>query len=294
MPVLTNGVCAVIVTFNPQRQDLEHMSAVRSQVDGLVIVDNGSTPEELEFLRISSSKEPFTLIENGENLGIAAALNVGVRWAKSNGFEWVVLLDQDSTVAEKFIEHMLSDFNQEAEERNLLQIVPRYRDPETGEERKYPLHKDGGPLLTITSGSMFPAYAFDRCGYFQESLFVYCVDDEFSLRIRSLGYSISESKNAVLFHQSGTPSRHRFLGKSFTTNNYRPTSRYYFFRNKVWMLRTYGARYPELLLPSLKEFVVIPMKIILAEENAWSKVKMSLRGLLDGILGKTGKLYLTP
>jgi len=285
-----NGVCAVVVTFHPQRQDLENLSALRLQVEGLVVVDNGSGTAELEQLRASCLIECYELIENGENLGIAAALNIGVRWANSNGFEWIALFDQDSAVTDGFITQMIRDFKLLREQRNIMQIIPRYRDPETGVERVTPLDKDGGPFVTITSGSVFPTKVFEECGFFREELFIYCVDDDFSLRIRQQGFSIAESKTAVLLHRSGRPTSHRLLWKEVVTHNYRPESRYYWMRNKVWMLRNYGCRWPQLIYPSLRGMLVIPLKVLVFEESPGRKMRMFLRGLVDGLRGKMGKV----
>jgi rhamnosyltransferase len=285
-----NQVCAVVVTFCPKAGDSDNLRKLRSQVEKLVVVDNGSPAETLAQLRDTSKHLDFTLIENGTNLGIAAALNTGVRLAKVNRYKWVALFDQDSTVTEGFVAHMLHDFESIAKERNIMQIVPRYRDPDTGKERVTELDKDGGPFLTITSGSIFPVEVFDECGYFREDLFVYAVDGDYSLRLRSAGFSIGESKTAVLLHKSGNPTYHRILGRAFATHNYRPASRYYGIRNGIWMVRTYGRRYPKLILPILRSVPVTIVKIVIAERERWPKLKMVVRGFLDGVVGRMGKV----
>ena len=38
------------------------------------------------------------IILNKENLGIATALNIGVRKALENGYEWILTMDQDPEV----------------------------------------------------------------------------------------------------------------------------------------------------------------------------------------------------
>src|SRR5260370_31959342 len=89
------SVCAVIVTFHPSANMFENLRHVFAQVQGLVVVDNGSSSAELDPLRRESLRLGFHLIENRENLGIAEALNQGVRWAKSNGYSCVIIFDQD-------------------------------------------------------------------------------------------------------------------------------------------------------------------------------------------------------
>ena len=283
-----NGVSAVVVTFHPGESEIRNLEAVRPQVQTLVVVDNGSPEQALIQLREASNRLAFELIENAANAGIAAALNTGVKWSIAHGQEWILLLDQDSTVTPGFIEHMLIDFNTVNNQRSILQMVPRYRDPITFEEEAIPLDADGGPFITRTSGSFFPITAFEKCGFFTEELFIYCVDDDFSLRLRSMGWSIGESKNAVLLHHAGRPTPVKLFGKVFTTRNYRPEVQYYWARNRVWVIRKYGFRYPHLILTSLRSLLGIPLKIALAEKKPWLKIRMFYWGILHGLLGRTG------
>jgi len=283
-------VGAVVVTFHPRAEYLENLAKIRVQVDVLIVVDNGSNEEELAQLRLASMEPGFDLIENGDNLGIATALNLGIREAQKAGCKWVALFDQDSAVTSGFIRAMISDFQGYGQERKILQIIPRYIDPVTGSEREVSTFRDGGVFLTITSGSLFSMEAFEKCGFFQEDLFIYCVDDDFSLRIRKNGFFIGVSANAVLLHQSGHPTSRKLLGVSLTTKNYRPEVRYYYARNKVWILRFYGKTFPRLIVPTLREFVTIPLKIVLMEDASWQKIRLFIRGLADGLAGRMGRL----
>ncbi len=283
-------VSAIVVTFHPCLAYLQNLAKIRSQVDVFIVVDNGSNENELEQMRLSSQELDFKLIENGDNLGVAAALNLGVREAQTEDCQWVALFDQDSAITEGFIATMITEFRVYSQQRKILQIVPRYRDPKTGVERAVSPFEDGGVFLTITSGSLFSMEAFNRCGLFQEDLFIYCVDDDYSLRIRKNGFFIGVSRNAFLLHQSGDPTSRKLFGTTITTKNYRPEGRYYYARNKVWILRLYGKTFPRLIVPTLREFVTIPLKIALMEDAPWGQIKLFLRGLADGIAGRMGRL----
>jgi rhamnosyltransferase len=290
MEFAQNGICAVIVAFRPRVEDLGNLAEVRPQVQDLVVVDNGSAEETLKLLRTASGVLKFVLIENGDNLGIGAALNIGVRWAQSNGSQWVALFDQDSMVTDGFIAQMLVDFEYFQTQRNIMLLIPRYRDPQSGVERVCGLDKDGGPFVTITSGSLLPVAAFETCGYFNEDLFIYTVDDEYSLRLRSQGYSIALSPHAVLLHASGSPSCYRIFGKPwFQTTNYKPGVRYYISRNRIWMSLRYGARYPRWARGAFRASFIDLCRLAIAEDYRWAKVKMVFLGLRDGVLGRMGK-----
>jgi rhamnosyltransferase len=287
---ITSNVIAIVVIYHPRTEYLENLAKICAQVDLLIVVDNGSDENELAQVRLASQDLGFTLIENGDNLGIAAALNLGVREAQKEGCRWVVLFDQDSTVTEGFIATMIADFRRYREQRKIMQIVPRYLDPETGIERPVSTFEDGGIFLTCTSGSLFSMEAFEECGLFQENLFIYCVDDDYSLRIRKKGFFIGESKDAVLLHRSGHPTFRTLFGKTIATKNYRPEVLYYYARNKVWILRFYGKTFPRLIVPTLREFVTMPLKIALMEDASWGKIKLFIRGLVDGAAGRMGRL----
>lgn len=286
-------VAGIVVTFYPRPEYLESIRKMREQVDLMIVVDNGSDDLALAQLRNITQNPGFALLENGENVGIATALNRGVQEAQKHGCRWVALFDQDSVLTDGFIATMLDEFRTYRQRTEIMQIVPRYLDPATGLEEAVSAFEDGGVFLTITSGSLFSMEAFERCGLFRDELFIYCVDDDYSLRIRAKGFFIGLSKNAVLLHQSGHPTYRNFLGRRIGTKNYRPEARYYYARNKVWLLRTYGRLFPRLIIPTLREFVTIPFKIALMENAPQNKIKMFLRGLRDGVNGKMGPLRLS-
>jgi hypothetical protein len=58
----------------------------------------------------------------------------------------------------------------------------------------------------------------------------------------------------------------------------------------VWILRFYGKTFPRLIVPTLREFVTIPLKIALMEDGSLEKIKMFVRGLADGVAGRMGRL----
>ena len=81
---------------------LESLTAVDDAGLQIVCVDNGSSDGSVEAVR-----EHFpcvTLIEAGANLGYAAGNNLGIRHALEHGAGWVVLVNNDATVASDVIE----------------------------------------------------------------------------------------------------------------------------------------------------------------------------------------------
>ena len=75
-------IAAVVVTYHPG--DVSALLAeLAGQCDSVIAVDNGSDPAEVEALRKACDQAGATLLELGENLGIAAAQNRGIELAQS-------------------------------------------------------------------------------------------------------------------------------------------------------------------------------------------------------------------
>jgi rhamnosyltransferase len=90
------GVHAVIVTYEPGDGILDTVRAVRSQVAGVIVVDNGSGSESRRALALLEGQEGTLVVRLGANRGIAAAQNRGIERAEQLGATWVLTLDQDS------------------------------------------------------------------------------------------------------------------------------------------------------------------------------------------------------
>jgi rhamnosyltransferase len=231
------------------------------------------------------------VIENGDNLGIARALNQGVHRLRDLGFTSVFLFDQDSTITPGYAEVMTSCFGDSLSTRSLAILVPHYVDRRFGSVLEPPAGGDGHLEAATTSGSLMPVEIFETAGFFAEDLFIDGVDYEYSLRVRRLGFTIDECKTAVLLHSPGTPTHHRGLGgKQFQAANYSPVRRYYQERNKIWVAKRYWRAFPGFcarqFLTSAKDL----MKIVLVEQDKLRKCRFFFRGTLDGLRNRTGKM----
>jgi rhamnosyltransferase len=282
-------VSAVVVTYHPSARMLENLRKILDQVQALVVVDNGSDPEEIKALRSASQSIGFHLIRNEENVGLAEALNQGVRWAKEEGYPWVILFDQDSAITDGFISQMFSAWELYPQHERVGSMHPKYVDPETGAESKVRRASDGGPVFSLTSGALMPSWIFDKIGWFASEYFIDCVDFEYCLRIRAAGYLIADSRQAVLLHHVGHPRRISFLGFSFRSTNHSTMRRYYMSRNRIVVCRKYLRRFPGWVFQFMNESLRDTVKCFLAEQSRARKFRSLLLGTWDGLTGRMGK-----
>lgn len=266
-----------------------HLSETRAQVQRMVVVDNGSEPEEVASLRQGASQLGFELIENGENLGVAEALNLGVAWAKERGFSWVVLFDQDSRITEGYLVAMLETWEMHPHREKVASLHPRHVDPGAAVEPVLKRAPDGGPVVSMTSGALMPAWIFDRIGYFASEYFIDDVDTEYCMRIRAAGYIIADTRDAVLLHWVGQSSYASLLGFRFRPSHHNAVRRYYMSRNRVALVRKYIRVFPGWMLQAMYAAAKDTAKVMLGEQDRVRKFRNVLLGVWDGFTGRMGK-----
>lgn len=286
---MKDRICAIVVTYHPTESMVERLSNLRGQVQGLVAVDNGSRREEVARLREKQKDLAFHLIENVDNLGIAQALNQGVLWAKNEGYSWVILFDQDSKITDRFVDQMFFDLQAHPNRDRIGSLHPRYVDPNTGIEPKVLRAKDGGPITSMTSGSLLPIWIFDKIGLFSPEYFIDQVDTEYCFRIRKAGYMVADSRNAVLLHAPGAPKRLHYLGFSFEPTHHSALRRYYLSRNRVAVYKKYFRVFPGMVTQSMYFAFRETIKCLLAERERPRKLRNFLWGTWDGLTGRMGK-----
>lgn len=282
-------VCAVVVTYHPTSQMIDNLADIFAQTQGLVVVDNGSDAASIERLRQASQNCPFHLIENGTNLGLAEALNQGVRFARSKDFPWVILFDQDSRITPNFIDQMFASWRAHPQRERIGAMHPKYIDPITGIEPNVFRAPDGGPITSMTSGALMPTWIFDEVGWFPAEYFIDQIDTEYGYRIRAAGFLNADSREAVLLHSAGSPKRIRFLGFSFEPTYHSALRRYYFTRNRIVVYRKYFRTFPRFVSRSIYIAFRETIKCFVAEPNRARKFRNVLLGSWDALIGRMGK-----
>jgi rhamnosyltransferase len=202
----------------------------------------------------------------------------------------VILFDQDSTITSGFIDQMFATWESHPKRERVGSIHPRYKDRLTGVEAglrgtKY----EGGPLTSMTSGTLMPMWIFSRVGYFASDFFMDCVDTEYCFRLVAAAYCVVGSQEAVLLHSLGRPGKVNILGFSFSPTHHSPARRYYMSRNRVVVYRKYVRELPTLVLQyaylTLRETAIC----FLAERDRARKLRNFLLGTWDGLVGRMGK-----
>lgn len=246
-------LAAVTVTFNPEPTLLARQLAALPRACLRIIVDNGSAAESVDRIRDIAIQSGATLLENPGNLGLATALNIGLRHALATECSHAVLLDQDSIPEAGATEALLDAFLAlKAAGRNPGCVGPCLVDADTGLQHGFHsirglrwvrLHPPGNSTRAVAcasingSGTLMQLSLWEELGGLDEPLFIDHVDTEWSFRVASQGYGLFGIPWARFSHRMGDHSL-RFWWFGWRLWPYRSPLRHrYLFRNAVLLAR---------------------------------------------------------
>lgn len=298
-------VCAVCVTYNPSRTGVERVvDSTIKQVDGLVVVDNGSNPELHAWLISLSESRGFRLILLEKNLGVAAALNRGVEAAVEGCFDTVLLLDHDSVPDVDMVERLVeATVDLQKSGQRVGAVGPQCVDASTG--RSAPFVRlgwfglrrqicDEGMTscradLLITSGSLIKSSVLENVGPMDESLFVDHVDTDWCLRARAAGFRQYGVCRARLIHSLGERGQEIWLFGHRVVHLHSAPRIYYYVRNAILLMRKSFSPWSWIIAESVRVAALIVFYLTLASSKR-DYARMIGRGILDGLSGVAGAL----
>ena len=276
-------ICAGIITYNPTLTDVSTcLEALCNQVERVIIVDNASKNVK-SLQEVVSKYANVTLVKNSQNIGFAKALTQVFEWAKSQGFNWVLTLNDDSVVPsnmiseyKKILENQGSLVNQKnAKNAKIAIVCSLLKNRLDGTILHSKCHEDE----CITSGSLTSVEAWAKIGGFDEWLEIDGVDFDFSRRLVRAGWKIVECQNVIMEHQIGKARSINLIIKHPIVWNHNANRKYYIARNMQvvdYKMGTYS------YVKSLRAVVRDMIFVALWEKNKFAKILAMVRGFKDG------------
>lgn len=228
-----NGIDDTIATIESLKK-----STVKTDV---IVVDNASKNEEGK--KIENLFSDITVITNSRNVGFAAANNIGIKKAISMNCDYVLVLNNDVEIAPSMIEKLL-DYGKRGyvvaplmfyhSNKNIIWFGGGRINKHTGASEHLNMNKhDYGELIPMECSfltgccMMIPVNVINTVGFFDESYFMYCEDNDYSIRLMNNGVPMIINTDAVLWHK---------VGRS-TGGGYNMFNTYYNTRNRVLCIK---------------------------------------------------------
>lgn len=279
---MTGEITAIATAYHPDARLLAVIDAARASCAEVLVVDN--TPGGAELLAGPLPAE-VRVLRPGGNLGLAGALNLGLREV-SAGSDAVLLLDQDSVLTGELVDqlaaHLADPTVGAAAPAPWDAVRGSYIDPRTA------LRPDVADRdAVITSGMVVRRALLDELGGFREDFFVDCVDQDFCLRLRRTGARIVQDKRIKLPHSLGEVREHRFLVGHVRVTHHPTWRLYWVIRNGVLLVKENLRRAPVWSLTSVLIMVRWVLLTALYEKPRGARLRAMRRGLADGLRGRT-------
>lgn len=248
-------VSIIVLNWNGYEVTKDCLTSI-SKVDypnyEVVLVDNGSTDGSAE--KLAREYPWITTICNDRNCGFTGGNNIGMRRALEGGTEYVLLLNNDTTVKPDFLSKLI----EVAEADDCIAILnpkiyyfdqPKriwYAGGSFSMWKGLASHRGHRQLdkalfdttreVSFITGCAFliKAPILHRVGLLDDQLFYTYEDTDWSIRVRRLGYKAVYVPDAVIWHKESYDTK-RNAGKAFRD--------YYNVRNSILIARKHARAY---------------------------------------------------
>ena len=240
-------ICVILVNYNGGKYNNKCIESIlRSTVATAIqiaVIDNASTDDSLSELQNKwGQNNRVTIISLDGNYGFSRANNVGIEWARKEHFEYFLLLNNDTEIAEDAIERMMK-----MQEKTGGIVVPKILYAETpdiiwcaggdfskiirkpiqrglGQKDKGQYNQSERCEFANGCAMLLSENIIKEIGFLDERFFLYYEDAAYSLNAGQKGIPVWYCADAVVSHKVN----------GSTLGNQRPENAYYITRN--WMI----------------------------------------------------------
>lgn len=283
----SSDILAVVVSYNGHDTLLSTIESLIDQVSHILIVDNNSSSNTFNLLSRLELNPAISVIYLNDNFGIGFALNIGIDFARTRKYSWVLTMDQDSILDKDFISSYKNYLLNNQFVRCLSPNI-RYKNsnlPISGTVGR----RDSNLIdMVITSGNLVNISVFEKIGLYNEPFFIDCVDFDFSLKLKVAQIEIHRVSEALLYHQLGDcQKKYGLLGPFYTKHS--ALRRYYMYRNILYISKSYIKVYPILILKTLLIHILYLISILVYEKRPKEDLKYIYYGIRDYYKNIDGK-----
>lgn len=277
---------AVVPAYRPTTADLLAVAETLT-ASGLsvLVVDDGSAAEFDAALDAVGAINGVILRRHPDNRGIARSLNDGLRFAQSEGAEWLLTVDQDSLVPENYVAAIAEAAEVAAARlgRHRVGAVAAEGVDDVSGPMGYPFRTTAGLPTTeevIQTGTLWSVAAMTEVGGFDERLGIDAVDAAACLRLRESGRVIALARSVRIGQRFGSARQVRFLGRTVIASGHPPQRRTTMVRNRLRLAPAEFRQSPAHAFRTLRRVAVSTLLAVTVEDDRWAKAKASAKGLL--------------
>ncbi|RRR72966.1 MAG: glycosyltransferase family 2 protein [Candidatus Viridilinea halotolerans] len=292
-------VAIIVLCYNGSSDTLACLASLRRSdypQAQVVVLDNASQDDTPAKVREHFPE--VLVIENGANLGFAAGNNVGLRYALAEGYDYALLLNNDTEVAPDFLSLLVAAAEADPQRGALGPMIYYYEAPTriwsaggqidwqrgvcsmAGEAEDVGQYATPRDVDFVTGCALLMRRtALERAGLLDERFFMYFEESEWCVRVARAGMRIRFVPQARVWHK--IPLNARF-DKEYLA--------YYMTRNRLLFLRATGAPWRTwlhaLILQDLRTYASLCLRPKWRKRSGRSGMRLAWRDFWRGRFGR--------
>lgn len=300
----TMRIYVIIVNYNKYIETIRAVesvlvSNVSDKYDlNILLIDNSESEDYFNYLSAYFFNKPrIFVLKNPKNLGFAKAVNIGINIALKDGFDYILLLNNDAYLDENCLSKLI-DFANQINEIGLLSPTIFYAlDPnrvwssggyfdmflsrikmllKNKIVSKEELCKTAPQFVDFISGCvmLIKKEIIERVGLLDDRFFLYNEDLDYCLRVKSQGFKIAYVPSAFAFHEISVVKDR--------TNYF---TMYHLAKSSVMLRKKHFSKLYYYYYLILHFFLFTPFRFfqIFKGSRSFKSVLFWLKGSLDGI-----------
>lgn len=299
-------IAIILVDWNGvevTRECLRSLNLLNSSAEyshRVILVDNASQDPVKKQLEIDFPDVIY--FRNEQNLGFTGGNNTGMEFALNEGYDYILLLNNDTTVHPDFLKHLFYFMEAHPEvgatqpriffehDKSLLwnggngfldcfghTMVYGYNQKS---KPRYENIKEQPWLTACAIMINSNVFVDERVGFLNENFFTNYEDVDFSFRLKEFGYKLFYIPSSIVYHMAGYSTNARKKNKEGFTH---PFMVYMNTRNRLFVIRGFSPWY---WMPTIFIFHFFYFSMLLGYfllRNRPQKFKKTLEAIRDGI-----------
>ena len=290
-------------SFELTKDTLESLQQTTYTNYDCIVVDNGSVDGSGDLIEKTFSK--CIVLKSATNKGFTGGNNIGMDFALQQGYEYMMMLNNDVAVEPNFLEPLIACLDRDPtigavqpliyfhHDRNLIWNAgstfnalfgicktPDYNKKDPGQQFKNKSKK----IDWITGCAfMMRASVLKNIGLLKEAFFIYYEDVDLSFRIKTAGYQLDYVPSSVIYHIAGMSHKSNKKGKEGFVS---PKVHYLNARNRIWCLKEHAPAWALPTVTLFNTFYFFSIGFYFIFRARWQKLLALKNGIVEGLLSR--------
>lgn len=283
-------IAACVILYNPKPEHIRNIQTYLDAVEKIYVFDNTETDTNENLFSEFDKIEYFS---TKNNLGLPIHLNEASVKAITDGYDYLLTMDQDSS----FKDTTLTEYFNSIENFNSKESVAVFglEFAEIDKENnltKFPKYIEKNYL--ITSGSVINLDNYHTIGGFDNNLFIDGVDIDYCFGALSIGLKNIEFQGLYMKHNLGERVFRASIFSLFLKKKKRLVHSdiriYYMQRNSMYLLNKYNEKLPVQINCIYLEYKDHIQRCVKYSKNSFKAFYYKLKGIYDFKRNRMGKI----